>query len=138
MNKKTLTLAIGMVLLTSLFSWVVLKEQSPNIPFVEVHRWLGESYSVKSVDVIQGHEYDLQLSDGRRIRAQLEVETTPEAREWVVRLLNESRNPRVILLERKTAGHWCVDLRVQPQNNGFGREVSVADWLRTKHLAYDD
>lgn len=138
MDKKTLTLAIGMVLLITLFSWVVVKDQTTDTPFIGVHQWSGRSYPVQSVDVLQGHEYDLKLSNGSRIRAYLEVDSTPEAREQVVRFLNRSRKPRVVLLKRKDAGHWYVELMVQPRDGGFGQEVSLSDWLRAKRLAYDD
>lgn len=140
MDKKTPTLAIGMVLLIALFSWVVIKDQTTDTPFIGVHQWSGRSYPVQSINVLQGHEYDLSLSNGIRIRAYLELDSTPEARKQVVRLLNRSAKPRVVLLKRKDRGHWYVDLLVHPQDEeyGHGREVSISDWLRSKQLAYDD
>lgn len=142
MDKKTLILAIGMVLLIALFSWVVIKDQTSDVPFIGVHQWSGKSHPVQTVDVLKGHEYDLRLLNGSRIRAYLKVESVPEAREQVVQLLNNSRKPRVVLLKRKDAGHWYVELIVQPQDvklgGKVGGEVSITDWLRSNDLIYDD
>lgn len=137
MDKKTLVLAIGGVLLMALFLWVVIKDQSSSTPFIGVHQWANKSYSVQTVNVLNGHEFDLQLANGKRIRGFLEVTAAPEAKKEVVRLLNNSRKPRVILKRRKDDGHWCIELLVQPQSEGWQREVNVADWLRANRLAYD-
>lgn len=132
-NKQTLLIGIAIVLAISFFGWMVL--QSTGVvesPGITIDRLVGTSYKVKHIGVISGHEFDLKLEDGRRVHALLDVKTAPEAKEHVVRVLNNARSPRIRLIE-KNGSDWRVELYVKID----GQEVNFVSWLRQMDLVWE-
>lgn len=94
-----------------------------------------EEIAVKKVAVLQGHEFDITLSDDRRIHAILAIQTPPEAKEKVVKFLNHSVKPRCVVLE-KNSGAWTIDLIVE-QSMMSESAQSLTDWLRQQKLVWE-
>lgn len=92
---------------------------------------------ITRIQVLSGHEYDLSLEDGRRIKASLNVFSTPESKELMVHFLNRSSNPKVIL-EKEDGNLWYVSIYVTVRNAvGQDVEINLARWLKEKNLVYD-
>jgi len=139
MDSKSLVLSVAIVVLFSLFSWVVIKDRFAN-DVTNITSSVNENsdnfhnvFKLRRIDVIHGHEYDLTLVDGSRIRAYLTVRSTPEAKDRVVHFLNNTTNPKVVLIERsKNNGNWYVDLLLVEGEN----EISISKWLSANNLVY--
>lgn len=98
--------------------------------------WRGPM-RVSKIQVLNGAEYDLILEDGRRIKAALGVETTPDAKDKVIGFINRSYNPRVIL-KKQDGGTWLVSLYVTAKDaSNQDVEIELATWLREKNLVYN-
>jgi len=94
---------------------------------------LKEPVVVQRIVVLDGNEFDLGLADGRQIHAKLEVEVVPEAKDKVVKLINECVGPRVILYYADDKGIWSVDLLLVFE----GKEVKLTEWLHEQKLSLD-
>lgn len=90
---------------------------------------MNEEFKVRKITVLQGHEFDLTFVDGRRVHARLPINTPPEAKHKVVEYINNSRNPRCVVLDR-SAEAWTVDLLFDAG--------SLTDWLRQQNLVWDN
>ena len=98
----------------------------------------GKQYTVKKIQVIQGHLFDVTLDNGGRYLVYLEgiVDTPTKAKSAVVRLLNEhqQKNETLVLEARhwdESKGRWSVSLYY----DGNLRH-SLSDWLVSQGLAY--
>ena len=100
------------------------------------HPLRGLRVPVKRAKVLEGHVFDLVLANGERYLVHLEgVRGTPsEAKEKVVRLLNEHRqlgNPLTVLLRRwdDVRDRWVAVLYYDGQQ-------SLREWLLSQNLVY--
>jgi hypothetical protein len=92
----------------------------------------AEEHSVVRIHVLTGHEFDLLLKDGKRIKGKLRVVTPIEATKKVVQLLNRSTNPKVILLEKQD--HWWeIELKFKVDGN----EMILSEWLIDNRLVWE-
>ena len=90
-------------------------------------------YPVQTIQVIQGHEFDITYSNGR-LHGKLPVSTPPEAKLAIARLLNDSTNPKLYLLSKSADGDfWFIKLVVLNE----AKEVDLESWLKAKNLAWD-
>lgn len=98
---------------------------------------LQNPISIQRINVLNGDEFDLLLSDNRRIHAVLDVRATPESKFKVLDFLNKCKNPRIIM--RKQVDHtWLVQMYVTTLDvDGNEVEVDLAHWLKEKNLAYE-
>lgn len=98
---------------------------------------LQNPISIQRINVLKGDEFDLLLSDNRRIHAVLDVRATPESKHKVLDFLNKCKNPRIIM--RKQVDHtWLVQMYVTTTDvDGNEVEVDLAHWLKDKNLAYE-
>jgi len=100
--------------------------------------------AVERVEVLPncGHMFILDLKDGERIKGVLKVETGKDAHERVVKLINESVRPDVVLYEhREEEKVWEVDLllHIPECTDGGGctlKELSLTKWLIEEGLAW--
>lgn len=92
----------------------------------------SKEYRASSIRVISGSEFDLQLTDGRRIHARLRVDATPESREKVIRLINESSNPQVSL-DGNDGKLWVVEISL---NHPIYGRYKLSEWLIKNGLAW--
>jgi hypothetical protein len=99
--------------------------------------------ALESITVLPdcGHEFVLDLKDSRRIKGMLRVETGKDAHEKVVKLINESIQPEVVLYEhQKEAKVWVVDIRLRHKecvgDSCTLRELSLTEWLVREGLAW--
>jgi len=133
-NKRILISAIlGVVLIAG---YAYLNRSHPSLvtsPFEKLH-------VVYRINVLQGHEFDLKLDNGKRVHARLRIGTVPEAKESVIRFLNENLKNRTVYIkvyEKVSQEHaedlWIVDLIVK---TGEG-ELSLAEWLEEKGLIWN-
>lgn len=139
-NKYFILTAIGFVSLVLSISFIVKnrvnKHHVNDVVSQTIIDWRGP-VKVNKVQVLNGNEYDLILEDGRRIKASLGVETTPDAKDKVVAFLNRSYNPRVIL-EKQDDGIWLVSLYVTAKNvYNQDIQIELSTWLREKNLVYN-
>jgi hypothetical protein len=93
---------------------------------------IAEHYPISRIRVIQGHDFDITLKNGNRIRANLRYATAPEAQQEVVEFFNSSLNPNVVLYE-KLDHIWIVDIKAVHS----GKEMGLLGWLRAKNLVWD-
>ena len=93
---------------------------------------IPEHYPIDRIRVIQGHDFDITLKNGNRIRANLRYATAPEAQQEVVAFFNSSLNPNVVLYE-KLYNIWIVDIKAIHS----GKEMELLEWLRAKNLVWD-
>jgi thiamine monophosphate kinase len=87
-----------------------------------------ETHEAVRIIVISGHEFDLTLTDGRRVYAKLQVQTPQEAKHKVVAYINQSKNPVVVVYEK--GNEWTVDLVFE--------SGSLTNWLRTQQLVWEN
>jgi len=97
----------------------------------------GEVYSVKSIQVISGNEFDLKLENGKRIHALLAVRATPDSRERVIDYLNQhGDHPKVKVIGRK-GEMWIVDVYVKT-NEALDEQHSLTQWLVNNELVWEE
>lgn len=89
-------------------------------------------YLVRSVQVIQGNEFDITYDTGR-VHGKLIVSTPPEAKVAVTRLLNEITNPKVYLIKQEQ-DFWYIRMIVLKD----GKEVDLVDWLKSQNLVWQN
>ena len=94
-----------------------------------VRRQIQESYEIKTIRVISGHEFDLTLRDERRVYVKLKVETPQEAKEKVIAYINRSRSPYIIVYNKED-NVWVVDILFE--------SGSLTEWLYAQKLAWDN
>lgn len=100
--------------------------------------------ALKRIEVLPdvGHAFIIDLKDGGRIKGVLKVETGKDAHEKVVKLINKSVRPDVVLYEhRPDEKLWVVDLLLHmPECVEDGgctlRELSLTQWLVEQGLAW--
>jgi len=97
----------------------------------------GDRYQAKRVRVISGDLFDVYLENGKRYLVKLAgvISTPPEAKDAVIRLLNQSQqdgHPLVVEIRRwdDDKGRWIADLYFD------GTDVTLAEWLQAKTLVY--
>ena len=98
----------------------------------------GDTYSVTEITVLAGNEFDLKLENGKRIHAKLLVNTVPDAKHRVIDYLNQTQQPRVVILGRQ-GDTWMVDLYVRMESQAsLWEEVSLTNWLKENELIWQD
>ena len=83
-----------------------------------------------------GSEFGISLKDGRRLHCLLSIKTSRGAHDEVVRFINQSQSPQVIIYDKKDDG-WLVDLRLIQCTGTACRPISLTQWLREKQLAWE-
>jgi hypothetical protein len=140
MKNKYFLLTI-IAILASLFSYLfVLKnnveKHQINDPVANMIMNWRKPLKIHKIKVLSGHEYDLTVEDGRRIKASLSVFSTPESKEKMIQFLNRASNPKVIL-DREEGNIWYASIYVTVQNSiGQEVEIDLARWLKEKNLVY--
>jgi len=110
-------------------------KQSIHNPIASILPFKSE-YNVRKITVLQGHEFDITLEDGRRVLARLSIKTPPQAKQKVVSFISHSRKPRCVVLD-KNSDFWTVDLLVEDVRMSNSNQ-SVTEWLRQQNLAWDN
>lgn len=129
MNKKIIDLGVlGIVLLLSFV--IVFVRSNTNRSFSIFPT--DDRCSIQRISVISGHEYDLNLVDGRRILGHLPIQTSKDATKKVIGFLNSITNPVVTLKEKKDT-YWIVEIEVSQK----GDTVKMTDWLRQQKLVFE-
>jgi hypothetical protein len=139
-NKYFILTAVGFVSLVLSISFIIKnrvnKHHVDDVISQIIIDWRNP-VKVNKIQVLNGNEYDLFLEDGRRIRAALGVETTPDAKDKVIAFINRSYDPRVILKEQDN-GIWLVSLYVTAKNvYNQDIQIELSTWLREKNLIYN-
>jgi len=135
MNKWLLVIIIGLgiVLAGLLYKLYKPENNATSVPVVStVEEARIETYDVKKIRTVSGHEFSLMLADGRMVRAFLGTSSTPEAKPEVVRWINKAKRCQVVI--RHTSDSVSADLLLT-QN---GEDVSLTDWLYANNLAWDN
>lgn len=138
MSKKILIAAIlGVVLIAG---YVYLERNHPTFVKPLVKNPFEELHVVYRIKVLQGHEFDLKLDNGKRIHARLRKGSVPEAKESVIRFLNENLKDRSVyakvydkVIQDHAEDIWIIDLIVETEEG----EVSLTEWLEEKGLIWN-
>jgi 16S rRNA U1498 N3-methylase RsmE len=121
---------IGLIVLLGLaLTYLWINSQTNEFDYPVIKQPSNKEYFVKVIRVIQGHEFDLTLTNGRRIHAVLSVKTPKESKDKVVAHINKSTNPKVILYEQLKEGTWVVDLVFS--------QGSLTGWLHKEKLVWE-
>ena len=108
---------------------------TPNVPTVSI---FNKRFEAKAISVIGSNDFDIKLVDGTRVRGRLGLSTAPEARNYLVKLINNSvKLPEVVFKKRigDIDGYWLVEIYVtiDPIDK---KEISLSEWLITNGLAW--
>ena len=125
-SKKGRTWLIGVVVVLGVA--LVLLYNAKSLPLPGLSEIFYESHEVRKIQVLQGHEFDVLLVDGKRIHAYLKIKTPPEARDRVIVFINHSTCPKMIMYKQEQNG-WIVDLTFS--------EGSLTDWLVREGLVWE-
>ena len=125
---RTFFLIIANLLLAIFFIFVINNRSEDLI----VNPSIPKYYPISRIRVIQGHDFDITLKNGNRIRANLRYSTAPEAQQEVVAFFNSSLSPNIVLHE-KLDHIWIVDIKAVHS----GKETELLEWLRAKNLVWD-
>ena len=106
----------------------IVSPQTPSSP-------LEIESSIKKIHVIQGHEFDIFLGNGKRIHAFLLVKTPSEAKERVVKFMNSYVNPRVII-KQQLKDSFLVDIIVNDTTISKST-LSLTQWLENQNLIWE-
>jgi len=141
MKHKYLILSLFVVISATISAVAVIKHRveihHPTDPLANSIIDFKNPISVKKINVIGGDEFDLVLEDDRRIRAILDVRSTPDAKAKVLAFLNQCVSPRIVVQQHKN-NVWVVSMYVTADNsNGEKVEISLSKWLKEKRLIYD-
>ena len=132
---RTFLLVVVVALFVGLFGAYQFRQRliGPTAPLVAPQP--QEELLIKKISVLQGHEFDITLLDGRRVHAVLSVKTSPDAKEKVVAFINHSRKPRCVVLS-KNSDFWTIDLFL---GNAMMPESaqSLTEWLRQQNLVWE-
>lgn len=98
----------------------------PSIPLIGTDR-----KDISQIKVLSGHEFEITYVDGRSktIRALLSSRTTDGCKNRVVKFLNSSSQPKMIILN-KMNDIYVVDIVVLFE----GKSISLTDWLVDQNL----
>lgn len=133
-QKFTFWTVMGLAfLMGALIGWEIFFSQPDRKPIFQLEHLMSLPVDVQHIIVLSGHEYDLKLADGRRIKGVLEVVTPIEATEKVVRFLNTVTKPKVVLLSQMPTGPWIIRLYV----NSNGETVEMVSWLKAQKLVWN-
>ena len=96
---------------------------------------VGEHYPVKHIEVLQGHEFDVVLDNGKSYHVVLSgvIGTTPQAKELVVRYLNICREKGVKPI--MVVSYWNAQQQQYAVDIYLGDEP-LTTWLYAQNLAY--
>jgi hypothetical protein len=122
---------LGLVILCGVF----YKSRIPQNPPAKMFSQKIEEHSVLSIEVMDDCSLLLELANGKKICCKLPVNLVPNAKLHLVRFLNQSTNPRVVLMGVK-GNAYIADLHVVPQGSTI--DVSVVQWLKDKELVWVD
>lgn len=101
-------------------------------PFVKDGLSVGDTYKIETIRVQQGHEFEIKLYDVGWIKGYLQNKTPALAQKPVIELLNQSKNPRVVLVEQLDNA-WKVEIIVELD----GKDVKLLDWLTEQGLIFN-
>jgi uncharacterized protein YpmB len=144
MKQHNLCLVVILIILSVVLSFVLYNKgvQTKSANKIDIETRIsqqGDTYSVKKITVLAGNEFDITLDNGKRIYAKLAVTTVPDAKHRVITYLNETINPKVVILG-KQGETWIVDLyvRMESQASLLDEEVSLSNWLKENGLIWQD
>ncbi|MHA1948695.1 MAG: hypothetical protein ACW99G_03015 [Candidatus Thorarchaeota archaeon] len=96
----------------------------------------GNTYVAKKIKVMAGNEFDITLDNGKRIHAKLAVNSVPDAKHKVITYLNQTTNPKVVVLG-KQGDIWIIDLYVRKElQASLYEEISLTSWLKDSGLIW--
>jgi len=93
---------------------------------------IGQERGITKIGVLNGHEFDLELENGERVHAVLTVDSTPEATEEVIKLINKSINPRIVVLDKRD-NLWVIELHLTVREIEF----KLSDWLVDRNMIWE-
>lgn len=102
----------------------------PTVPILNLP--VQEKQEVRRVSVLRGDFFDLTLKDDSHVLAKLSVNAIDEAKAKVLTLLNHCTNPKIVLREKQSDGHWTIDFFVTENN----QEINITEWLISNNLVY--
>lgn len=96
----------------------------------------GNTYKIKKISVIESNSFDITFLDQDkkvvRILAKIAVKPTSEAREAIINLLNNIKQPEIVVLD-KNEMNYLVEIYF----NNYEKKSSLTEWLTEQNLLYN-
>lgn len=138
-NREGILILTGVVALGVLSAFLFphrIKVHLADDPIAKTIINMQHPHSISRINVLSGDEFDITLSDSRRVHAVLDVKATPEAKEKVKSFISKCTNPKV-LLKNKQKDVWVVQMYFTTiDKQGRFIEVDLSKWIQNKNLAY--
>ena len=136
-KKILIAVILGVVLIAG---YIYLDRNHPTLVKPLIKSPFEELHVVYRIKVLQGHEFDLELDNGKRIHARLQKGSVPEAKERVIQFLNENLKNRTVyakvydkVIQDHAEDIWIVDLIVKTEDG----DLSLTEWLEEKGLIWN-
>lgn len=132
MNIKSILLLIAIALGICLAIGGYSAYRGTPIQNLWTHVEVGSVYKATRIQVIEGNTFDITLGTGARVKAELTVNTPPEAVSKVIGILNRSTDPRVHIV-KKVDDVWVVRLQITTEEG----TIYLSDWLKQNQLVWE-
>jgi hypothetical protein len=90
-------------------------------------------HNIKRINVLAENKFDIILDNDQRISAKLPLEISPEAKERIIFLLNNSINPKVNMIEKQNK-MWVIDIELEKDQKKF----FLTEWLVARNFVYTE
>lgn len=107
------------------------KHRSPVVP-TPVSQMSG-LHVAKVMRLLPNENFEFILEDGSRIHARLRGDISPDSRDDVIRLMNNSKRGKIDVVCHHRDGTMVVDVLLTQKDNS---EVNLWDWLLQRNLTY--
>lgn len=96
----------------------------------------GNTYKIKKISVIDSNSYDITFFDQNknvvRILARLAVKPTSDARDAIITLLNNIKQPEIVIIDKNELNYL-----VEIYFNNYEKKSSLTEWLSEQNLLYN-
>jgi hypothetical protein len=96
----------------------------------------GNTYKIKKISIIESNSFDITFLDENRknvrILARIAASPTSEAREAILKLLNNIKQPEIVILDKNQ-----VNYLVEIYFNISEKKSSLTEWLSEQNFLYD-
>ncbi|RTK96834.1 MAG: hypothetical protein EKK64_02960 [Neisseriaceae bacterium] len=95
---------------------------------------LNKIYDIKRITVLSGDSFDVVIYDDveSRLLSKLNLTAVADSKNVVLKLLNNSTNPKIKLTKKDNDGKWVVDILLTSEE----KEINLSEWLVRQNLVY--
>ncbi|MEI8270259.1 MAG: hypothetical protein WCG45_02730 [bacterium] len=135
---ETIFLGLWIIIAVSIFVHYNRKYNNPvKIPDklkIKNNLELNKIYDIKRITVLSGDSFDVVIYDDveSRLLSKLNLTAVADSKNVVLKLLNNSTNPKIKLTKKDNDGKWVVDILLTSE----GKEIDLSEWLVHQNLVY--